>query len=38
MLSAIEVLRLKQLRFEVASQQVLRVWKPENFQQPYINH
>lgn len=34
MLSAIEVLRLKQLRFEVASQQVLRVWKPEDLSQP----
>lgn len=34
MCSAIEVLRLKQLQFEVASQQVLQVWQPADLSQP----
>lgn len=34
MLTAVELLRLKQLQFEVASRRVLQTWKPEDLSQP----
>lgn len=33
-MNAIELLRLKQLRFQVASQLVLKEWKPEDLSKP----
>lgn len=33
-MNAIELIRLKQLRFEVASRQVLETWQPEDLRQP----